>query len=562
MIFKKHILDLVEICYRKGIRYLVISPGSRSAPLTLAFANYKKFQDFVILDERSAGYIALGIAEETNSIVALICTSGTAVLNYSPAIAEAYYKRIPLLILTADRPPESINQYDNQTIRQYNVYSNFIIKSYQLPVEPNDLEVDFSNRIVNEAINSCVFPVRGPVHINVPIREPLYPSYDEKFKYDKKLKIINQNKSEYKVNDIDFFEKLWKKYKKRLILCGMDNYDLKIEKTLKKISNSNSCVVIGDIVSSKEKSLNVYNHDFIFNSTRIKDLIPELVITTGTSIVSKSTKDALRKYGVKEHWHIRDDLSFYGDLYNSLTHVVNSNLSSFFNELNIVKEKNDFVEMWKKLDKLASSRINEFFKSNINEFNEFNVIKKIIEYLPNNINLHIGNSTVIRYFSLLSSKFLKDKNIKAYSNRGTSGIDGILSTAVGHSLVSKRMNVVILGDLSFIYDHDAIMNNYIYDNLSNIKIIVLNNNGGGIFDLIEGPSFFKEKNKYFNTPQSYPIEKIVSGFEYIFISSFSSFQEKIEKFFSNKKTVVMEIKTDMSLNEKFFKLFINLSKGI
>lgn len=562
MIFKKHILDLVEICYQKGIRHLVISPGSRSAPLTLAFAKYKKFQDFVILDERSAGYIALGIAEETNSTVALICTSGTAVLNYAPAIAEAYYKKVPLLVLTADRPTENIDQYDNQTIRQYNIYNNFILKSYQLPIEPIGSEIDFSNRIVNEAINNCLSPVKGPVHINIPLREPLYPNTNEEFKYDKNIKIINQNKFEYKTENIDYFMESWKKYKKRMILCGMDYSNIELENTLKKVNKSNSSIILGDIVSSKQDFLNIYNHDFIFSSEKAKDLLPDLLITIGTSVVSKSTKTILKKYGVKEHWHIRDDFSFYGDLYNSLTRVVNSNINEFFEQLNIEKENNQFVKEWKKLDKLAFEKINSFF--NNNEFNEFTAIKKIIDYLPDNINLHIGNSMIIRYFSLLSSKFLSDKNIKAFSNRGTSGIDGVLSTSTGHTIVSEKMNLVILGDLSFIYDHNGIINNYISNKFSkgsNLKIIVLNNNGGGIFNIIEGPSSTEEKNKYFNTPQSYPIEILASGFEYISVSSILEFEEKIKSFFETKTTTIMEIKTNMNENTNFFNLFKSLSKN-
>ncbi|GIW22209.1 MAG: 2-succinyl-5-enolpyruvyl-6-hydroxy-3-cyclohexene-1-carboxylate synthase [Candidatus Sericytochromatia bacterium] len=556
MIFKKHILDLVEICYRKGIRYLVISPGSRSAPITLAFAKYHKFKDFIILDERSAAYIALGIAEETNSIVALICTSGTAVLNYAPAISEAYYKRIPLLILTADRPIENIDQYDNQTIRQNNIYNNYILASYNLPIEPKEEDnLNYSNRIVNEALNKCLFPVKGPVHINIPLREPLYPKDNEEFIYDKKIKIINQEKCKYKIDNIKYFKEKWNKYKKRMILCGMDNFNLKLENTLKKLKETNSCVIIGDILSSKEKCLNVYNHDFIFNSKKVENLIPELLITIGTSIVSKSTKNILKKFKPKEHWHIRSDLSIYGDLYNSLTEIVNSDIADFFNSLKISKEDNQFVRYWKSVDESVFFKINNFF-DNEKDFNEFLVIKKIIDYLPNKINLHIGNSMVIRYFSLLSIRFLLSKNIKIFSNRGTSGIDGVLSTAVGHSLVSDRLNIVILGDLSFIYDYNGIINNYVNNKLSkkisNLKIIILNNNGGGIFDMIEGPSKFENKIKYFNTPQNYPIEFLAFGFEYFSVSSMLELEKSIEYFFKSKNTTILEIKTDMKKKQRVF----------
>ncbi|MEM4397731.1 MAG: hypothetical protein QW757_03865, partial [Candidatus Woesearchaeota archaeon] len=167
----------------------------------------------------------------------------------------------------------------------------------------------------------------------------------------------------------------------------MDNFNLKLENTLKKLKETNSCVIIGDILSSKEKCLNVYNHDFIFNSEKIQEFLPELLITIGTSIVSKSTKNILKKFKPKEHWHIRSDLSIYGDLYNSLTEIVNSDIADFFNSLKISKEDNQFVRYWKSVDESVFFKINNFF-DNEKDFNEFLVIKKIIDYLPNKINLH------------------------------------------------------------------------------------------------------------------------------------------------------------------------------
>lgn len=184
---KIHIQHLAGICAIKGIEYAVISPGSRCAPLTIAFNRQKEIECISIIDERSAAFVALGIAQQTEKPVALICTSGSAILNYAPALAEAYYQKIPLLVLSADRPNEWIDQGENQSIQQFEVYKNYIKKSFQLPLQVNnDKDLWYSDRIVSEAINTCMYPDFGPVHINIPLREPLYELTD---------KINNETKS-------------------------------------------------------------------------------------------------------------------------------------------------------------------------------------------------------------------------------------------------------------------------------------------------------------------------------------------------------------------------------
>ena len=187
---KQHIVDLAAICLKKGINRIVISPGSRNAPLIKAFYDIFGEQCVSIVDERSAAYFALGIAAYTQKPVVLICTSGTAVLNYAPALAEAYYQQVPLLAVTADRPHEWIDQQDNQALRQSGIYKNFIKGSYELPqVMASEDDLWFAHRMVNEAVDLCMDRCKGPVHINVPLTEPLY---DELPSPSERIRIIHR----------------------------------------------------------------------------------------------------------------------------------------------------------------------------------------------------------------------------------------------------------------------------------------------------------------------------------------------------------------------------------
>ena len=187
------LIDMAEICYRQGIRHVVISPGSRSAALTLAFVRHGGFQAHVCIDERSAGFIALGMAQQIDSPVVLICTSGSAAYNFAPAVSEAFFQQIPLLVLTADRPKEWQHQYDGQTIYQTGIFGQHVKRSFEVSPDYQHPDVHWAiNRITNEAINLASSVPGGPVHINVPIREPFYPISGEEFAISDQVRIIKK----------------------------------------------------------------------------------------------------------------------------------------------------------------------------------------------------------------------------------------------------------------------------------------------------------------------------------------------------------------------------------
>ncbi|HEX8545795.1 MAG TPA: 2-succinyl-5-enolpyruvyl-6-hydroxy-3-cyclohexene-1-carboxylic-acid synthase, partial [Cytophagaceae bacterium] len=230
------IINIAEICAQKSVRSVILSPGSRCAPLTLAFVRHPDIITKTISDERSAAFIALGMALQTRQTVGLLCTSGTAGLNYSPAVAEAFCQQVPLIIFTADRPPEWIDQLDGQTIRQQNLFGRNVKASYQLPVDYNHPDAAwYIERILSEAINQAEEYPKGPVHINVPLREPLYP---ETIEFDEGVKIISTFPGK-KTLSLDLQERLQtevKSFKKILIVAGQNNPNPRLTEVIARIS--------------------------------------------------------------------------------------------------------------------------------------------------------------------------------------------------------------------------------------------------------------------------------------------------------------------------------------
>lgn len=554
------IISIPDILYNKGVRHAIISPGSRSAPLTLSFARYNKIETKVIVDERSAGYIALGIAQQTQKPVVLICTSGTAVLNYAPAIAEAYYQKIPLLVLTSDRPPELIDQFDNQTIRQKNIYSNYCIKSFETPVSFDHVDtIEHLERIFSEAYNIAMYPQKGAVHINIPLREPIYPKDPNKvFDYSKKTKLINFEIPELAPSKKTLTElkEKWAKYDKKLVLVGQ-HYNNSLAKTLKLLEKDSSCVVISDITA------NIYpdKEELIFSDLLLssknedlkKSLQPDLLVTYGDTIVSKSTKTFLKTYKPKEHWHIQTD-NFFGDPFQTLTKVITANPEKVFKPLVSIKNSFDYKKSWLAENEKVKTRLINFIEKT--PYSDFKAIFEILKAIPENSILHLGNSTPIRYVSYLSMFFSK-KNIKVFSNRGTSGIDGTVSTAVGSALSSQKINTLIVGDLSFFYDRNALWNN---EDLKNLRIIVMNNHGGEIFRMLESSGSLPELKAYFETTNNLSIKNTAkdTNLTYSYTSNQEELQKKLSSFFKKSaKGKILEVELDSIKSIEVFKDFKN-----
>ena len=557
------IYNIAEICVRKNVTDVVISPGSRSAPLTVAFARHPDIRTKTISDERSAAFIAIGISQQTKNTTALVCTSGSAAYNYAPAVAEAYYQQIPLLILTADRPPEWIDQLDGQTIRQNEIFGKHVKKSFVLPVDDGYEDTRwFLERSISEAINLTQEKPYGPVHINVPLREPLYQ--DGEIVFDKEVKIIQRVEKYYGL-PLSIWDGLFDEfhaYSKIVIVAGQCDYDHEFSELIQKCIEKYSVVVISDLIANLHDAKGVVRfHDSILN---IKDeytkgeLQPDLLITFGKSVLSKNLKLFLRKAKPKMQWHIQE-AGMIADTYQTLKRIVPVEPKYFFEKLLAdkllkPKEPNDYFKLWHELEVEFKDKIDHFFKDEM-AYNEFAACYAIINSLPPNSILHLSNSMPVRYANLLSVK--AGDNIEVFSNRGTSGIDGVMSTAFGAAISTTKLVFVVIGDMAFFYDRNAFWNNYMP---ANLRIIVLNNHGGGIFRMIDGPSKHAELEEFFETKQTLKAASLAHEFnlEYFFADNPQFLRTFLPMFATAKGgSKILEIETNTRTNREIFFEFKN-----
>jgi len=553
---KKNISLLTELFIKKGLSDIIISPGSRNAPIVIAFANKPEIRALSIVDERSAAFFALGMAQQLGKAVAVACTSGSAALNYAPAIAEAYYQKIPLLVLTADRPPELIDRGYGQTIRQRNVYENYIKASFELPVDIEDeTSIKKAENIINEAINLTQYPEPGPVHINIPFRESLYGTSEE---------MIDAEAFEYVKEQVDLepiiseLSNSWNNSDKILIVAGQQQRDDKLNELLSNIVDDKKVTLLSETTS------NLNNENFIDCIDNVISTIeadesatfkPDLLITFGGQVVSKMIKKFLYDNPPDEHWHISPSGEEM-DTYFRLKHVVSVEPKVLFNELLRLPEKQyDYLNIWLNKKSMVVSRKKEYL--NKIEYSDLKIFDFILSNLPGGTNLHLGNSTPVRYSQLFGS----DERFNYFSNRGVSGIDGQISTAAGSTYVSNNLNVLITGDLGFFYDSNGLLNNYLK---SNLKIIVVNNSGGGIFRFIEGPSSTDHLEEFFEARHNWKAEKIAQAFnvEYYKAENLKQLDSTFTDFLDNKDNPsILEIFTPPEENAEILKEYFNYLKS-
>ncbi len=557
-----HILDIVAVCAAKGVKYAIISPGSRSAALTIAFEEHPGIKIIMVPDERSAGFIAMGIAQQTEVPSVLVCTSGSALLNYSPAISEAFYQEIPLLILSADRPPEWIDQYDGQTIRQKGAFGEHVKRSFQLPTNP-DLKEELweSNRVINEGLNQATSLPQGPVHINVPIREPFYPSQDEAIEFDEP-RIINRVKSAISIDKSSLNElaEIWNKAEKPILIIGHGDPDAKLEKALVEFKKHTGVTIINDIIGNQHSIEGAIKHqDATLNpaNSGIESLKPDLVISVGKSLISKNLKLFLRKNPPANHWHIQQTETLNDSLQN-LTHQVICEPSDFFKSLRSLVKASDknYADLWNKADQKASDHINQFLR---NTNSEFEAYAKVLAHIPENTQIQLANSMAVRYANIIGLD--SDKRNTVFANRGTSGIDGSNGTAVGSSIVNQETVTLLTGDMAFLYDRNAFWHD---EPLANLRIVVFNNAGGGIFRMIPGPTNQPTYERIFETKHQLTAEATAKefGMEYQAATDIASLEELLKDFFNlSNGPKVIEFFSDAESNTHTFNQFKSLFKA-
>ncbi|MEO5502064.1 MAG: 2-succinyl-5-enolpyruvyl-6-hydroxy-3-cyclohexene-1-carboxylic-acid synthase [Ginsengibacter sp.] len=547
---KKSIQEIVLTLAGLGLKNVIISPGSRNAPLTISFNQHLQFKCISIRDERSAAFFALGMALELKEPVILLCTSGSATLNYAPAIVEAYYQRIPLFVITADRPPEWIGQQDGQSINQENIYKNYIRKSYTLDGETTDEEKLWYNmRCINEGFAIATQTDPGPVHFNVPLREPLY-GLKEAEPFVPKILASDVTKKHFDESEMKELQNIFANSKKVMILAGQESPDTELKSLLVQLAKNSNTIVLCETTS------NIHHPEFIeyidrclvsLNENEIKDFMPNLLITVGGAIVSKKIKAILRKNKPSQHWNIHP-YDAYVDSYKSLTRPIsmdaNDFLKQFLQNLN-TSSVSDYKSKWNQRASILEKKHQEFI-GNL-EYSDLYVFSKIYNKIPGDTNVHFSNSSPIRYAQLFDNSKLK----YVHCNRGVSGIDGCTSTAMGAASSNPDQNyILITGDIAFFYDNNAFWNNQLP---KNIKIILINNSGGGIFRIIDGPSDEKELEDFFETKHHISAKKLVEfyGLNYLSANEEKTLEQALDQFFNTQqKSTVLEVFTPNEVNPK------------
>ena len=572
--------NVVQQCKTHQIKHIVISPGSRNAPLTISFTNDDFFECYSIVDERCAAFFALGIAQQIKYPVAVVCTSGSALLNYYPAISEAYYSRIPLVVLSADRPEYKVDIGDGQTIKQPNVYGEHSLCNVNLKQDINDDEPfkkddipllkilkkqpsrfkELKNNIeafniseINTALKISI-EKSGPVHINVPFEEPLYETIDLDVEVEE-LSFSNGLKSTFKIENED--QNIWSSSKKKMILVGVLSPNSIETEIINQLAKDDSVIVFTETTSNLHHPDFFNSIDTIIAPLEEEDFInlqPDLLLTIGGMIVSKKIKAFLRKHQPKNHWHVGKHVA--NDTFYCLSKHFDIDVSEFFDALDLSQnnDTNTYKSYWLNIKNHRLKKHNDYLK-NI-PFCDFLVFDKVLKSIPKNHQLQVGNSSAIRYTQL----FELNPTIHVFCNRGTSGIDGSTSTAIGASTVSKNPVIFITGDLSFFYDSNALWNNYIP---KNFRIILINNSGGGIFRILPGHKDTENFDTYFETKHQLTAEQLCEmfGFDYHTSKNEIELKQRLSDFFDDSnQPKLLEIFTPSTINDKILLEYFDFVK--
>ncbi len=560
---------LLQTCVTHEIEKVVISPGSRNAPLTLGFVNHPDIIAYSIVDERCAAFFALGLAQQSRKVVALLCTSGSALLNYYPAIAEAFYSKIPLVVISADRPKHLIDIGDGQTIRQEGVFSNHILFQANLKAENNPLEKVGSELFLRNNATEIGLALEtarskmGPVHINIAFDEPLYETINNLYDFESIIKLPTKNavnslldEKPILVEELEKFASVWNDSSRKMVLIGSNFPDELLAIQMQHLIKDPSVIILTETTSNilGENYINCIDQlVFPLSEEQLEELKPDILLTFGGMIVSKRIKQVLRAYQPKEHWHV-DRYNFL-DTYHCLSHHFTISPQLFFSQFFFLTTSvvSDYQHKWVKLKQLRKLTHKKYIEQA--KYSDIKVFDRVLGSLPEKSNVQLANSSIIRYSQLFDLK----PGFRVFCNRGTSGIDGSTSTALGAALEMGGQTVLITGDISFFYDSNALWNKYIP---SHFRIILVNNSGGGIFRFIPGPKS-SDALEFFETPHQLNASDLckMHGFNYSNASSEIELDARLSDFFiPSDKPALLEVFTPSDINDLVLKdYFKNLA---
>lgn len=565
---------LIRTCVQHKIQHIVICAGSRNAPLTNGFVSHPFFTTYSIVDERAAAFFGLGIAQQLQQPVAVVCTSGSALLNFYPAVAEAFYSDIPLVIISADRMPHRIDIGDGQTIRQTGVFEPHLEASAELmpdvshatqsllesPLQtliPKDIsekslietqiKIQTHNHLEIARVLQMATTNKGPVHLNIPLEEPLYGMTTARIPLDEMPKTSNPPDESLPEQD----RVIWKTAKKKWVMFGVLPPDTIAPQWITALCNDPSVAVFTEKTSNLIHPNAIDAIDVLMapleqeGSDFYPALQPELLVTFGGMIVSKKVKAFLRKYPPQQHWHI-DSKKAYNTYYVLERHfkmTPNRFFETMYSEtpLPIQSDYQSLV-----LDRFKHYKTKGDAFVSQSPFSDLKAFQIIFKNFPKGVQLQLANSSTIRYAQL----FDVPKSVAVFCNRGTSGIDGSTATAVGAAQVQAQPVVLITGDLSFFYDVNGLWNNYIP---AHFRIIIINNGGGGIFRILPGEKDSEKYDTYFETIHYRNAKDIAKafGFKYKKVDSQWGLKYALKRFYKlGKQPKILEVQTPRKLNDK------------
>lgn len=542
---------LVDVLLKHGVKRAVVSPGSRNAPLLVALSREDGIEKKIIVDERSAAFAALGMAQQTGEPVVIVCTSGTALLNYAPAVAEAYYQKLPLIVVSADRPKEWIDQDDSQTIRQFEALAQFVKRSYDLPARcGDDVARWYADRIINDAMMEATSGRCAPVHINIQLDEPLSGS-SEWSRQSRGIELISPS-ADLSESDMSRLVEVSRGCR-ILVIAGFMRPDDKCRKALERLSEMPNIAVLTETISNMRSPRFISAIDrTLIAMEEAEEYVPDLLITIGGAIVSRMVKTFLRQNKPRYQWYVGvSDVTV--DCMQSLTTRIQTDAGSFLMQFADayckMKEEGDFANRWQALAEKGLARHNLYVQNAPwSDMKAHSVIFKVLNEQVKPMRLQLSNGTTIRYAQLFGDLVSADN----FCNRGVSGIDGSTSTALGASLAFDGLTVLITGDMSFGYDLSGLASRY---NTKNFKIIVINNSGGGIFRFVKSTATLPELEEYLECQRELPVKKYSEafGFCYYEAENEKELNAQLSEFLSVEQPAILSVKTDSVISGETLK---------
>ena len=525
---------LVAFLKKYGIKKIVLSSGSRNIPFISAVEVDDSFECFSVVDERNAAFFGMGLAQESKELVAIACTSGTAVSNYVSGVSEAFYSNVPLVVITFDRSPYVLNQLETQKIDQMSLFDSITKENINLPVIKDEEDVWYCQRILNEAFIALKSNGGGPIHINVPL---IGDAND----------MMEDGQHKYGINDIKFidyyslqsdFGDIYSAFigKRILFVMGQDIVLGNEEKSIiREFVEKYNIPVLTDSLSNFKSSKNINASRVIkgLNSKTIQKYLPDIVITCGLNFQER-TKDLLKANARSfEHWAVCED-GIIRDCFKSQTKVIHLRITDFCKKIigNVDAFDNEYYEKWRMLDEHAV--IPELPYSN------FSVISNFLKVIPNNSLLHLSILNATR----LAQFFDIDESVRVYSNVNTFGIDGNLPTFLGQAYCTDDLYFIIVGDLSFFYAMNALQIRHIKNN---VRVLIVNNFGGGEFYISPGASNNKTIDLHIGAKHAINAEGWAksAGFEYLSVRCEDELHDKLKAFVSaSDKPIVLETFTE------------------